>query len=209
MPHIRRHIDLPTISKAVTLIQEGHLHRSVALQLGYSRGAIQNVWNHFQEAGTLSRGQGSGGVRATTAKQDRYVRLTARREQFITAHCIQNRLWQATGTSRVSHQTIKNRLHEDQQFSRRRVVRITLTSAHRANRLSYVRQYLDWDISDWSTMLFTDQIKVIFLMMTGMVWRREGERSSNVCIRVCDRFRGADVMMWGGISLSGRTEQLN
>ena len=25
MPHIRRHIDLPTIPKAVTLIQEGHL----------------------------------------------------------------------------------------------------------------------------------------------------------------------------------------
>lgn len=135
------------------------------------------------------------------------MRLTARRERCITARSLQNRLRQATGTS-VSDQTIRNRLHEDQQFSRRRVVRVPLTSAHRANRLMFARQHLAWDMRDWSTVLFTDECKVKFFSDDRRirVWRREGERFSDACIHESDRFGGPNVMVWGGISVSGRTE---
>lgn len=207
MPRIRRHMDLQTTTRAITLIQEGHSQRSIALQLGFSRRAIQNAWNRFQETGSVTRRRGSGRIRATTSQEDRYIRLTARRERIVTARSLQNRLRQATGT-RVSDQTIRNRLHEDQQFSRRRVVRIPLTSAHRANRLSFARQYQQWDMSDWSTVLFTDESKVKFFSDDRRirVWRREGERFSDACIHESDRFGGPNVMVWGGISLSGRTE---
>jgi hypothetical protein len=87
-------------------------------------------------------------------------------------------------------------------------VRVPLTSAHRANRQAFARQHLEWNISDWSTVLFTDESKVKFFSddRRTRVWRREGERFSDACIHESDRFGGPNVMVWGGISLSGRTE---
>lgn len=207
MPRIRRHMDLSTTTRAITLIQEGYSQRSVALQLGFSRRAIQNAWNRYQETGMLTRRQGSGRSRKTTAQEDRYVRLTARRERTVTARSLQTRLRQATGT-RVSDQTIRNRLHEDQQFSRRRVVRIPLTGAHRANRQTFARQFLNWSVSDWGRVLFTDESKVKFFSDDRRirVWRRECERFSDACVHESDRFGGPNVMVWGGISLTCRTE---
>lgn len=207
MPQVRRHMDVPTTTRAITLIQEGYSQRSVALQLGFSRRAVQNAWNRFQETGRVSRRPGSGRTRATTAQEDRYIRLSARRERSVTARALQSRLRQATGT-RVALQTLRNRLHEDQQFSRRRVVRIPLTSTHRASRLAFARQHLEWDVNDWSSILFTDECKVKFCSDDRRirVWRRKGERFSDACIHESNRFGGPSVMVWGGISLTGKTE---
>lgn len=203
----RRHMDSLTATRAVTMIEEGHSQRSVGLQLGFSRRAIQNLWNRFQETGSVRRRPGSGRVRITTAQEDRYIRLSARRDRTTTARKLQNRLRLTTGT-RVSDQTIRNRLHEDQQASRRRVVRIPLTRNHRANRLRFSRQHLDWDINQWGMVLFTDECKVKFFNDDRRirVWRRRGERFSEACIHEVDRFGGPNVMIWGGISLHGKTE---
>lgn len=38
------------------------------------------------------------------------------------------------------------------------------------------------------------------------MWRREGERFSEPCIRERDRLGGPNVMVWAGISLLGKTE---
>lgn len=95
-----------------------------------------------------------------------------------------------------------------EQFSKRRLVRIPLTSTHRANRLLFARQHLTWDIRDWSTVLFTYECKVNFFSDDRRIslWRSEGERFSVVCIHESDRFGGLNNTLWGGISMSGRTE---
>ena len=103
----------------MSLIQEGNSQRAVSRRVCVSR-AIRNVWERFQETGNVARRPGTGIFRATTAQEDRYFRLTARRERTITARHLQNRLRQSTGT-RVSDQTIRNRLHEDGQRSKARV----------------------------------------------------------------------------------------
>lgn len=152
MPRIRRHLDNASATRAVTMIEAGQSQRAVALQLGYSRRAIQNLWNRYQETGSVSRRRGSGRIRATTAQEDRYVRLTARRDRTVTARALQNRVRQTTGTI-VSDQTIRNRLHEDQQRSRRPVTRTKLTGTHRANRLRFARQHLEWGMGEWRKVL--------------------------------------------------------
>lgn len=207
MPRQRRHMDTITATRAVTLIAEGHSQRSVAFSLGFSRRAIQNVWDRFQETGSVARRPGSGRVRATTAQEDRYIRLSARRERSVTARKLQNRLRLTTGT-RVSDQTIRNRLHEDQQRSRRRVVRIPLSRVQRGNRLSFCREHSDWSMNQWGMVLFTDECKVKLCSDDRRirVWRRQGERFSDVCIKEIDRFGGPSVMVWAGISLQGKTE---
>lgn len=207
MPPVRRHMDTITATRAITMIEEGRSQRHVGLELGFSRRAIQNVWNRFQETGSVARRPGSGRVRITTAHEDRYVQLSARRDRTVTARKLQHHLRLTTGT-RVSDQTIRNRLHEDQQMSRRRVVRIPLTRVQRANRLRFSRQYLNWSINQWGKVLFTDECKVKFFNDDRRirVWRRRGERFSESCIHEVDRFGGPNVMVWGGISLHGKTE---
>lgn len=200
-------MDPETASRAVVLLQEGNSQRSVASRLGVSRHAIRNVWERYQETGSVARRRGGGRNRATTSQEDRYVRLTARRERTVTARTLQNRLRDATGT-RVSDQTIRNRLHEDQQRSRMRAVRLKLTRAHRAARLRFAREHLEWTMDNWRTVLFTDESKVKFFSddRRVRVWRKPGERFEDPCIRETDRFGGPSIMVWGGISLLGKTE---
>uniref|UniRef100_A0A2A4J5V2 Tc1-like transposase DDE domain-containing protein n=1 Tax=Heliothis virescens TaxID=7102 RepID=A0A2A4J5V2_HELVI len=207
MASSRRHMDLETAARAVALLQEGESQRSVAIRIGVSRRAIRNVWERYQETGSVARRPGTGRTRATTSHEDRYIRLTARRERTVTARTLQTRLRRSTGT-RVSDQTIRNRLHEDGQRFRVRAVRLKLTRAHRAASLRFAREHLIWTMENWSTVLFTDECKVKFYSDDKRirVWRKPGERFTEPCIHGTDRFGGPSVMVWGGISLMGRTE---
>lgn len=207
MPGSRVHMDMGTAARAVAMIQEGNSQRSVAIQIVVSHRAIRNAWGRYQETGSVARRRGTGRARATTAQEDRYIRLTARRQRKITARALQNQLRQSTGM-RVSDQTIRNRLHEDGQRYRTRAVRLKLTSAHRAERLRFAHDHSNWSMDNWKTVLFTDETKVKFLSddRRVRVWRREGERFSEPCVHGTDRFGGPSVMLWGEISLQGKTE---
>ncbi|CAK1592572.1 unnamed protein product [Parnassius mnemosyne] len=211
MPGSRRHMDVETATRAVFMLQEGESQRSVARRLGVSRRAIRNAWERFLETDSVARrsGSGSGRARATTVQEDRYIRLTAHRERTIPARVLQNRLRHSIGT-RINDQTIRNRLHEDGQRSRSRVIRLKLTRAHRAARLRFAREHAEWIMDNWRNVLFTDVSKVKFFSddRRVRVWRREGERFSEPCIHETDRFGGPNVMVWAGISLLGKTELL-
>ncbi|KAA5634855.1 hypothetical protein F3G58_35025, partial [Pseudomonas aeruginosa] len=135
--------------------------RSVARCLGVSRRAIRNAWERFLETGSITRRPGSGRARATTVQEDRYIRLTARRELTIPARVLQNRLRQSTCT-RIGDQTIRNRLHEDGQRSRLHSIRLKFTRAQRAARLRFAREHAEWTMDNWRNLLFTDENKVKF-----------------------------------------------
>ncbi|KAI3372403.1 hypothetical protein L3Q82_022687, partial [Scortum barcoo] len=65
----------------------------------------------------------------------------------------------------------------------------------------------DWQIRHWRPVLFTDESR--FTLSTcdrrDRVWRRRGERSAACNILQHDQFGSGSVMVWGGISLGGRT----
>ncbi|KAI3377208.1 hypothetical protein L3Q82_009119 [Scortum barcoo] len=115
-------------------------------------------------------------------------------------------LQQATNVH-VSAQTVRNRLHEGGMRARRPQVGVVLTAQHRAGRLAFAREHQDWQIRHWRPVLFTDESR--FTLSTcdrrDRVWRRRGERSAACNILQHDRFGSGSVMVWGGISLGGRT----
>ena len=107
----------------------------------------------------------------------------------------------------VSAQMVTNRLHEGGMRARRPQVGVVLTAQHRAGRLAFAKEHQDWQIRHWSPVLLTDESR--FTLSTcdrrDRFCRRRGERSAACNILQHERFGGRSVMVWGGISLGGRT----
>ncbi|KAI4873516.1 hypothetical protein NFI96_032599, partial [Prochilodus magdalenae] len=122
------------------------------------------------------------------------------------ASALQNDLQQATNVH-VSAQTVRNRLHEDGMSAQHPQMGVVLTAQHRAGCLAFAREHQDWQIRHWRPVLFTDESR--FTLSTcdrrDKIWRRRGERSAACNILQHDRFGSGSVMVWGGISLEGRT----
>ena len=82
-----------------------------------------------------------------------------------------------------------------------------LTPIRRRNRYDWCRQHLRWTQRQWQSVMFTDESRFCIDMNDGRakVWRRQGERYTDCCVREYSRWGGGSVMVWGGISWRYRT----
>ncbi|GFW82226.1 transposable element Tcb2 transposase [Trichonephila clavipes] len=121
------------------------------------------IWNRLLETGSAGRRPGQGRRWATTPNEDRYLVLTARRHRNMNATLLQQHLRSATGT-RVSTQTVRNRLHGVVPFS-----------IQQDNRRIFI-------------------------------WRDRGSRNNPAFMHESVIFGGGGVLVYGGISIDGRTD---
>ncbi|GFX37860.1 transposable element Tcb2 transposase [Trichonephila clavipes] len=95
-----------------TLVQKSRaVNQETATCLNISRQTVSKLWKQFQNDGTVVRRPGQGQKRMTTASEDRYLALTARRNRKATARQLSSKLAAATGAV-ASRQTIYRRLNE-------------------------------------------------------------------------------------------------
>ncbi|GFU07471.1 transposable element Tcb2 transposase [Trichonephila clavipes] len=193
--------------RVIGRLESGQTQRSVADAVGVARSVVARLWNLFQETGNVRRRPGAGRPRATTSTDDRYIQLTARRNRTENATQLQRQLLLATG-QRVSSQTVRNWLHEGELYARRTMVCIPLTPRHSAARRRWAAEHRDWEQHDWSQVLFTDESRFSLECDTRrvLVWRDRGTRNNPAFVPERSQYRRAGWMVWGGISIGGRTD---
>ena len=204
---VRRRLNIEEVIRATTLLQEGRSQRYVVQLFHVTQSVISRLWNRHREYGFVVRRPYPQRVRRTTRRQDRYLVQAALRERTLTARNLQNLLIIATGT-RISTQTVRNRLHEVNIRSRRAAVMSHLTANHRRSRRIFAPEHLlsgAWISGGYA--LFTDEsrFRLSHNDARRRVYRRPNERYLDATVRETIHFGGGSVMVWGGITLNGRT----
>ncbi|GFV47582.1 transposable element Tcb2 transposase [Trichonephila clavipes] len=148
-----------------TMSQRSHVTDSEAWKI------VGRIWNRFLETESAGRKPGQSRRRATTPNEDRYLMLTARRHRNMNATLLQQHLRSATDT-RVSTQTVRNRLHGVGLYARRPLSHF---SVHPDNRRIFI-------LGD------------------------RGSRNNPAFVHESVRFGGGGVLVYGGISIDGRTD---
>ena len=82
-----------------------------------------------------------------------------------------------------------------------------MTALHRQTRLCWCRQHRHWNLNMWGNVMFRDESRFCLWKLEGRVkvWRRRGERYADCCTDGVTAFGGGSVMVWGGISITGKT----
>lgn len=192
--------------RAIGMLSAGISRSEVARRLGCHGSTVSRLCDRERETGTVADRPRPGQPRVTSNAQDRHIRLQHARDRFRaatqTAHETRG-LWRP----RVSANTVRRRLREQDMHSHVPYRGPILTRVGRQNRLRWARQHQRWRLNDWNGVLFTDESRICIDRpdRRQRVWRRRGERFADACVRQANRWGGASVMVWGGITARHRT----
>ncbi|GFT89386.1 transposable element Tcb2 transposase [Trichonephila clavipes] len=102
----RNHLDDFTRGRMIGKLEEGRAVTSVAAEFGINKSIVSRAWKAFQTTGTAVRKVGGGHPRTTTAGDDRYIILHAKRGRRQSASVIAQQLSTATGTRSDSQRVL-------------------------------------------------------------------------------------------------------
>ena len=153
----------------------------------------------FNTTGSIDGRPRPGQRRATTPRQDRYIRRIHTRERFQFATITARTL---PGRHRESAQTIRNRLRSVRLRARRLSRGPLLTANHRHTLFNLARDHVRRRRFQWNNVLFTDESRFMLKEVDGRrrVYRRRGERSLDACVERRDAYDGGSVTIGAGIT---------
>ncbi|GFX23255.1 uncharacterized protein TNCV_4560371 [Trichonephila clavipes] len=93
----RNHLDDFTRRRMIGKLEEWCTVTSVAAEFGINKNVVSRAWKAFQTTGTAVRKVGGGRPRTTTAGDDLYIILQAKRGRRQSASVIAQQLSTATG----------------------------------------------------------------------------------------------------------------
>ncbi|GFX50623.1 transposable element Tcb2 transposase [Trichonephila clavipes] len=136
----RNHLYDFTRGRMIGKLEEGRTVTSVAAEFGINKSVVSRAWKAFQTTGAAVRKVAGGHPRTTTAEDDRYIILQAKRGRQQSASVIAQQLSTATGRQ-VSRFTVARSLHKGGLFARRPKRCLPLKVDHRRHRLQWCREH--------------------------------------------------------------------
>lgn len=194
-------------ARAHGMIEAGQSVTDVARYFGVSENTIRRNEVRYRQTDSFKDRPRSGRPRVTSGRQDRHIRLSHLRDRFLPAARTAATTIGTHGRP-ISGNTTRRRLVEAGLSCRRPLKGPILTPRLRQRRLDWCQPRVRWTRMRWSTVLFTDESRFCVSFADGRlrIWRRKGERTAANCVLQFNRWGGASVMVWGGISLNHRTD---
>lgn len=147
----------------------------------------------YRETGDVLEEEKAPKNRATTAKQDDMIIDTVEQHCDESIPRIYGRLVDKGLTCSV--ETIRNRIKEAGIEHLAPLKKPMLTEEHRANRLQWVEDNMDFD---WDRVIFTDESSYSVYMPVTKVWRRRGEKKVARTLK-----HPCKINFWGCLSSKG------
>ncbi|GFV48864.1 transposable element Tcb2 transposase [Trichonephila clavipes] len=125
----------------------------------------------------------------------------------MNAILLQQHLLSATGTT-VSTQNVRNRLHGVGLYTRRPMVCVRLTSRHLRDRREWATENVYWRKNEWSNVPFSEESRFSVYPKNSriFIWMDSGSSNNPAFVHESVRFGVGGVLVYGGISIDGRTD---
>ncbi|GFV03840.1 transposable element Tc1 transposase [Trichonephila clavipes] len=167
--------------------------RRVAGQVDRLECAVRNCWEQCTREGTKARKTGSGVTKKTTRREERRIM----RQTLVDPTLSRSTIRADVGIAIVP-QTIYRHLAEANLKSKRPFRALPLTPKHRQLRLQWCQARSMWNVTDWQTVVFSDESR--FVLWTDdnrvRVRRRPGKRHNSPHTVQRHTARTAGVMVW-------------
>ncbi|GFY21387.1 transposable element Tcb1 transposase [Trichonephila clavipes] len=162
----------------------------------------RNCWEQWTREGTHERKNGSGATRKTTRREDPRILRQALVDPTVTRSTIRASVGVA-----IVPQTISRHRAEANLKSKRPFRALSLTTEHRQLRLQWCQARSMWNVTDWQTVVFSDESRFVLGPDDNhvWVWRRPGELYNSPHTVLRHTARTAGVMVWGGIAYDSRS----
>ena len=122
------------------MLQAGESQNHVARFFGKLKSVISQLAALYRQIGDVKMRTGHGQHRKTNFRQDRFIRVIALCNRFVTAPELKQELHTATGL-RISNSTVHRRLCEVGLKARRPFCGVIMTQANRRTRLQLCQQH--------------------------------------------------------------------
>ncbi len=133
--------------------------------------------NRDRETGRVTERHWGGHPLDTSNADDRFVVNSALWNRMMNAAQLQACLKEVRCT-RVSHQTIRNSLHQHGLRARQSAMVPDHFTRHKRHRLAWAREHLHWTRNQWASILFSDESRF-------PLNRSEGRQCCWRCQREC------------------------
>jgi transposase len=129
----------------------GLTNRQIAQEINRHPRTVQRWLTKFHETGLMEKKKNPGRPRKTNFDDDVYIGLVAMENPRVTRREIREEL----GLFNVSLDTISKRLNESGLYARVARIKESLSVGHRAARLHFANQFLNFD--QWDRTIFVDE----------------------------------------------------
>jgi transposase len=195
-----KHLDSPRKNRFIGALQAGLNVTQAAKENDIRLTTAKNLAEKFRETGSTHHQPGSGRPTKATSRVQRSITKEAKKDRRKPLADIGRSV-----TPIVSASTVRRVLADRGMHHRKARAVIFLTREQKQKRLKWAKQHVDWDMEDFSRVIYSDEAYIVLGDNKGPVWVTQSpeEVYDNSCVVPKFKQSSLRIMVWGCI-LRGR-----